>query len=1320
MATTTEKIAALYVAYFYRAPDANGLAFWNEAATASGLSDLELMDDISAGFANHPSFDATYGNLGNGAFIDAIYLNVGGSAPDAAGRQFWLTQLNDGSLSRSEFVASFTYGLLEAEITAENFPGLTPEELAAAQLRQDNLTNRSKVALAYTQEMGAGSNLAAGTDPLDPASLAQDVAYQASQAIISGVTADPATTTAPLAYLEGNPTNEGILEEFGTPPSGFTLATSAVSLDENSTLTVTVTASEAVAADTPLTFAITGVGANPTVPADFTSPTGGTVTIPEGETTATFTVTFVNDEPFPEFTETFQIFLSNAAGTQVAASSVISLLDTFTDDRTPPVVEVQNGIATYAENGPAGVTLATVVATDNVGVTGFTIVSGNDQGYFAIDAGGNISLTKAGAALDVASNDFETAPNDFVLGIQAVDAAGNASAAVDYTLQVTDVDDRAPELTGGVISGTRGVLAYDETLATTNPPAISDYAVNLQGAAGSVAVTGVEVTGTTVVLSLGRAPAPGEVFVVTYTPGANPVQDLAGNAVAPIAAQALVVDTTAPVITAGQAINYVEDNITGVAPSRTTDTVVGTVAATDDTGVVAYNIVAGNAAGFFAIDGSGNITLTTAGLAGAANDFETTPNSFVLTLTAADAAGNVSASQGVTLNVTNDTRDDPEPPPPPAVITMTTGADNVTPTSTIPTTRTTANNDTITSFFDGATPANRTITLADAVDGGGGAADKLTVVLANGTAFSNANAPVLNSIEVLEFRSTGAAANAATLTGIAPAVTTLNFDASSQNATVNGIANQVNTFGVSNAPAATAPVLIAQSASGLTGANDAVNINLSNNLGKTTLQIEGSAAGAGYELVTVNSSGGASTLQALSIFDNAAATTMTTLTVNGSSNLTIANPLQFNGFAGTKGTVDATNFTGNLNLTFGATADTITGGSGDDRFNFAAAGTFDANDKINGGAGNRDTLSLADAAINAGTAALVSAINATTSIEVLEQTVAAPVLQANVLTGINSFVFSNANAAAAVTGVENTDDFTFTGATPGASNFAAKVDSAADVLNLAYSRADGVAVAGNIGAANFETVNLTVTSANGKVDFGANVINAATGGTINVLGTAEAVVNLGTGANIDASAATGKLTLTGNAGANTITGGSNDDTLNGVAGNDTIIGGAGNDTITGGAGADVLTGGAGNDIFVYAAPAQARDVVNFAATNTNTDNIDRITDFVGNGNLPGDTIRVTGAAFGSLAAAPASVTAFTVASANSFNDLAGALTGIQASNAAGVGLLSVADITVSAGSLAGRYVVINDGAAGYTAGTDAIIGLTGITGTLDAQDFVVV
>ena len=90
----------------------------------------------------------------------------------------------------------------------------------------------------------------------------------------------------------------------------------------------------------------------------------------------------------------------------------------------------------------------------------------------------------------------------------------------------------------------------------------------------------------------------------------------------------------------------------------------------------------------------------------------------------------------------------------------------------------------------------------------------------------------------------------------------------------------------------------------------------------------------------------------------------------------------------------------------------------------------------------------------------------------------------------------------------------------------------------------------------------------------------------------------------------GDDTIDGKEGNDTINGKEGDDSILGGAGNDTIYGGDRNDTLIGGAGTDIITSGLGNDVFKFnsvseSQPGVLRDV---------------ITDFVGNGNSPGDRI----------------------------------------------------------------------------------------------------
>ena len=71
-----------------------------------------------------------------------------------------------------------------------------------------------------------------------------------------------------------------------------------------------------------------------------------------------------------------------------------------------------------------------------------------------------------------------------------------------------------------------------------------------------------------------------------------------------------------------------------------------------------------------------------------------------------------------------------------------------------------------------------------------------------------------------------------------------------------------------------------------------------------------------------------------------------------------------------------------------------------------------------------------------------------------------------------------------------------------------------------------------------------------------------------VIGTAAGVTTGTTALNVDASALSSGLSITGNAGANVLTGTSANDTLKGGAGDDTLDGGTGNNTLIGGTGND--------------------------------------------------------------------------------------------------------------------------------------------------------
>ncbi len=142
------------------------------------------------------------------------------------------------------------------------------------------------------------------------------------------------------------------------------------------------------------------------------------------------------------------------------------------------------------------------------------------------------------------------------------------------------------------------------------------------------------------------------------------------------------------------------------------------------------------------------------------------------------------------------------------------------------------------------------------------------------------------------------------------------------------------------------------------------------------------------------------------------------------------------------------------------------------------------------------------------------------------------------------------------------------------------------------------------GNLNVSSSSHSSSSNNGQTD----ILNVTSGNGTLIGGSGTSILNAGNG-NDSLFGNAGNDVLNGGGGNDRLNGGTGKDVLFGSTGNDTLIGGDGDDTLAGGTGKDILTGGSGNDIFDY---------------NSTSDSLlssrDLITDFRGNGNLPGDRI----------------------------------------------------------------------------------------------------
>lgn len=139
-------LAQLYTAFFNRAPDAAGLAYW-VAKLDAGTITLEAIaknwvDQQPEGQTKYPD------GLSSNDFIKAIYTNVLNRTADDAGLQYWQSQLDSGAISRDVFLAAVISGA---------HANTSTQGLLDAQL----LTNKADVGLAFADKGLNDTSLAA-------------------------------------------------------------------------------------------------------------------------------------------------------------------------------------------------------------------------------------------------------------------------------------------------------------------------------------------------------------------------------------------------------------------------------------------------------------------------------------------------------------------------------------------------------------------------------------------------------------------------------------------------------------------------------------------------------------------------------------------------------------------------------------------------------------------------------------------------------------------------------------------------------------------------------------------------------------------------------------------------------------------------------------------------------------------------------------------------------------------------------------------------------------------------------------------------------
>ena len=111
---TDAQAMRLYEALFDRSADADGAQYWLDQ-----LDQGAVPTDVATAFLDSAEFQDANGSLDNGAFIDLLYQNTFGRAPDADGKAYWLDALDSGHATQAD-VAVAIVGSPEAVDAIDN------------------------------------------------------------------------------------------------------------------------------------------------------------------------------------------------------------------------------------------------------------------------------------------------------------------------------------------------------------------------------------------------------------------------------------------------------------------------------------------------------------------------------------------------------------------------------------------------------------------------------------------------------------------------------------------------------------------------------------------------------------------------------------------------------------------------------------------------------------------------------------------------------------------------------------------------------------------------------------------------------------------------------------------------------------------------------------------------------------------------------------------------------------------------------------------------------------------------------------------------
>lgn len=137
-----QSLIELYIAFFNRVPDANGMSYWIDQVKA-GTSIAEISKSFYGAALAFSAVTGYSASMSNADFVKIIYKNVlGRNEVDAEGLAYWTSSLSNGSATRASLIATILY-------SAHTFKGDPNFGYVA-----DLLDNKVKVGMYFAIQQG--------------------------------------------------------------------------------------------------------------------------------------------------------------------------------------------------------------------------------------------------------------------------------------------------------------------------------------------------------------------------------------------------------------------------------------------------------------------------------------------------------------------------------------------------------------------------------------------------------------------------------------------------------------------------------------------------------------------------------------------------------------------------------------------------------------------------------------------------------------------------------------------------------------------------------------------------------------------------------------------------------------------------------------------------------------------------------------------------------------------------------------------------------------------------------------------------------------